>query len=110
MGTVTELEAADLAGRIGIMYGDLTKGALAAKGAVYNPERDQKIVQLLEEKRPAALITVNRPRQSWPGFVTAKRPDLAPKDCHPPLSRSFLQRRRHKSRCPARAHRAVRPL
>ena len=59
IGTVTELEAADLTGCIGIMHGDLTKGALAAKGAVYNPERDQKIVQLLEEKRPAALITVN---------------------------------------------------
>lgn len=59
MGTVAELDVAELTGLIGIMHGDLTKGALAAKGAVYNPERDQKIVQLLEEKRPAALITVN---------------------------------------------------
>ena len=60
VGTVAELEEADLEGRIGILYGDLTAGPLAAKGCtVYNPERDQQIVRLLEEKRPAALITVN---------------------------------------------------
>ena len=60
MGTVAELEAAELRGRIGIMYGDLTKGTgLGVRGAAYFPERDQKIVGLLEAKRPTALITVH---------------------------------------------------
>ncbi|MDY6877671.1 MAG: M28 family peptidase [Chloroflexota bacterium] len=60
VGTVAELEAAILSGRIGVLYGDLTKGTgLGARSAVYYPERDQKIVGLLEEKQPAALITVH---------------------------------------------------
>lgn len=58
--TVHELKQADLRGKIGILYGDLSKGPLFPKGyTFYNPERDQEIVRLLEEKQPAALITVN---------------------------------------------------
>jgi aminopeptidase YwaD len=60
MGTVAELEAAELAGRIGVLYGNLTKGhGFGARSAVYFPEHAQKIVRLLEEKAPAALILVN---------------------------------------------------
>jgi aminopeptidase YwaD len=60
IGTVAELEVAELAGRIGVMYGDLTKGTgLSAKSAFYFPERDQTILRLLEEKRPVALITIH---------------------------------------------------
>ena len=60
VGTVAELEAADLSGRIGVMVGDLTKGTgLSARRGFYFPERDQRIMQLLEQKRPVALITVH---------------------------------------------------
>jgi aminopeptidase YwaD len=60
MGTVAELEAAELAERIGVLYGDLTKGhGFGARSAVYYPEHPQKIVRLLEEKAPAALLLVN---------------------------------------------------
>jgi len=60
MGTVAELEAAELRGHIGVMYGELTKDTgLGSRRAAHFPERAQKIVRLLEEKRPAALITVN---------------------------------------------------
>jgi aminopeptidase YwaD len=59
IGTMTELEMARLAGRIGVMHGDLTKSGLSARNGIYFPERDQKIMQLLEEKKPAALITIN---------------------------------------------------
>jgi aminopeptidase YwaD len=59
IGTVAELEGADLAGRIGVLYGDLTKGTgYGARSAYYFPERDRKIIGILEGKRPAALITV----------------------------------------------------
>ena len=60
LGTVAELEAADLTGRIGILYGDLTKGhGLGARSAFYFPEEHLQLVRLLEEKRPAALVAVS---------------------------------------------------
>ena len=60
IGTMWELGQAELQGRIGILYGELTTETLTPKRfKPYNPERHQQIVRLLEEKRPAALITVN---------------------------------------------------
>lgn len=60
VGTLTELEAADLAGQIGVLYGDLTKGTgLSCRHAFYFPERDGQIMDLLEEKAPAAVVTVH---------------------------------------------------
>jgi aminopeptidase YwaD len=57
LGTLAELQAAELAGRIGILYGDLTKGhGFGARSAFYFPEEHREVVRLLEEKRPAALI------------------------------------------------------
>jgi aminopeptidase YwaD len=63
VGTVSELEAADLEGRIGILYGDLTKTPLSPKSWFLKSERDDHVIRLLEGKNPAALITV----QSRPG-------------------------------------------
>jgi len=61
VGTLAELESATLRGKIGLLYGDLTKGhgMLGAKHAFYFPERSQKILNLLEEKQAAAIITVH---------------------------------------------------
>jgi len=60
LGTVAELEAAELADRVGVLYGDLTKGhGIGPRSAFYFPEEHQKIVRLLEEKGPAALLAVN---------------------------------------------------
>ena len=57
--TIQELESVVLTDQIALLYGDLTKKSLAPKECkVYNPERDQKIIQLLEDKSPAAIITV----------------------------------------------------
>ncbi len=58
VGTVAELQATELNGRIGILYGDLTKAPLSAKSWFLKSERDDQIIRLLEAKRPAALITV----------------------------------------------------
>ncbi len=58
--TLVELESADLRGRIAVLYGDLARSPLTTKGCVlYEAERDWKIVSLLEEKGPEAIITVN---------------------------------------------------
>jgi hypothetical protein len=60
LGTVAELQEADLAGRIGLLYGELTKGTgIGARSAVYFPEQHQQIIRLLEQKNPAALITIH---------------------------------------------------
>ncbi|MDY7078614.1 MAG: M28 family peptidase [Chloroflexota bacterium] len=58
VSTVAELEAADLAGHIGILYGDLTKAPLACKSWFLASEQDLHTIRLLEEKAPAALITI----------------------------------------------------
>jgi aminopeptidase YwaD len=54
-----ELESATISGSIPIFYGDLAQTELAAKGGIYVSERDRRIIQLLEERRPAGIITVN---------------------------------------------------
>jgi Iap family predicted aminopeptidase len=63
VGTVAELETAELEGRIGVLYGDLTKAPLSPKSWFLKSEREDHVIRLLEAKRPAALITV----QSRPG-------------------------------------------
>jgi aminopeptidase YwaD len=60
MGTIAELEAAELEGRVGVMHGELMKGTgFSAKSAAHFPEHVRKAVDLLEEKKPAALVTIN---------------------------------------------------
>jgi Iap family predicted aminopeptidase len=59
IGSLIELEQAELAGRIALLYGDLTGGhGYSARRAYYFPERDRRVYEILEQKRPAALITI----------------------------------------------------
>jgi aminopeptidase YwaD len=58
VSTLAELEAADLRGHIALLYGDLTRQPLPAKAWAFKEEKDARVVELLEEKQPAALITV----------------------------------------------------
>lgn len=58
--TLAELEAANLAGRIAIFYGELSAEAiLPLNYAVWNMEHHQHINRLLAAKNPAAVIAVN---------------------------------------------------
>ena len=60
LGTEGELLAAELTGRIGILYGDLARGPLTPKSCtLYPADRDWRIVDMLTEKHPLALVTVN---------------------------------------------------
>jgi aminopeptidase YwaD len=59
MGTLAELEAAELVGRIALMHGELTQGGISARNAIYFPKQHQRIMELLEQKQPQAVITVN---------------------------------------------------
>jgi aminopeptidase YwaD len=63
VSTLAELEQAELAGRIAVLYGDLTRAPLAAKAWIFKDERDVRIIQCLEAKHPAAILTV----QTRPG-------------------------------------------
>ncbi|MCL4393671.1 MAG: M28 family peptidase [Chloroflexi bacterium] len=59
-GALAELRVVDLSGHIAILYGDLTAGnGFSSKSAFHIPERDTEILRLLEEKKPAAVITVH---------------------------------------------------
>jgi Zn-dependent M28 family amino/carboxypeptidase len=60
VGSLSELRVADLDGRIAVLHGDLTAGTgYPAKSAYYFPDRDAEILRLLDEKKPAAVITVH---------------------------------------------------
>jgi aminopeptidase YwaD len=60
VSTLAELESVELAGRIAIIYGELLTAPLSPKSWFLKSDRDEKIIQLLEEKQPAALITVQK--------------------------------------------------
>ena len=57
--TPAELELAQFTGKILLFYGDMAQTELATKGGIYISERDRRILDLLEERRPAGIITVN---------------------------------------------------
>lgn len=54
--TPAELEAAEMNGKIVLFYGDLANAPLSAKSWFLKSERDDRVIQLLEAKRPAALL------------------------------------------------------
>ncbi len=65
--SVEELELVDASGKILLLYGEIAKEQLMPKNFVfYNPEEHQRIYHLLEEKKPAAVIS-----------ATSRNPELA---------------------------------
>jgi aminopeptidase YwaD len=58
-GTLAELEAADIHGKILALYGSLAQSELAAKAAIYVSPTDRRIHQILDERSPAGLLAVN---------------------------------------------------
>ena len=57
---ISQLEQIDLAGKIAVLCGGLTQEPLMPKNfSFYNPEHHQKIIHLLEEKKPAAILTAS---------------------------------------------------
>jgi aminopeptidase YwaD len=65
--TVEQLQALRCSGEILLLHGDLTREQLMPKHfPFYNPEHHQQIVQLLEEKAPAAIVA-----------ATGRNPEMA---------------------------------
>ncbi len=66
-GTPAELAAVDAAGNIILLHGELTREQLMPKNfPFYNPDEHRRIIALLEEKQPAAIIS-----------ATSRNPELA---------------------------------
>ena len=57
---IAQLEQVDLSGKIALLRGELTQEPLMPKNfRFYNPEHHQKIIGLLEAKKPIALLTAS---------------------------------------------------
>jgi aminopeptidase YwaD len=57
VSTLSELEAADLSGRIVLLRGDMAKEQLMPKNfPFYNPDHHRRIIYLLETKKPQAIV------------------------------------------------------
>jgi len=65
-----ELERQEITGKIIILYGDIAKEQLMPKNFVfYNPEEHQKIIALLEQMQPAAIISATSRNAALAGGV-----------------------------------------
>ena len=65
VGTLEELAAADLRGKIAVVHGDLVRSPLPPKAWMFKGPDETRAVELLEEKEPTAIITV----QAHPGSL-----------------------------------------
>ncbi len=61
IGSLEQLASADLADKIAVVYGDLTREPLLPKNFPFGkPAEHQRIIHLLEEKSPKAVITASK--------------------------------------------------
>jgi len=60
LSSLQELEGCSIKGRIALVYGELFTESLAPKNfEFWNPEKHQKVIRLLEEKAPEAIIGIS---------------------------------------------------
>ncbi len=70
VSTIKELEQADINGKIVLLHNEIAKEQLMPKNFVfYNPEEHQRIIALLEQKKPAAIISATGRNSSLAGGV-----------------------------------------
>ena len=66
--SIEELEKLEMLNKILLLYGNIAKEQLMPKNFVfYNPERHQKIISLLEKKKPIAIIAATTRNSSLAG-------------------------------------------
>jgi aminopeptidase YwaD len=58
IGTITELELTDIENKIVLFYGNMILNQLSPKSWFLKTERDDRIIQLLETKKPAAILAL----------------------------------------------------
>ncbi|MBN2085118.1 MAG: M28 family peptidase [Anaerolineales bacterium] len=57
VGTIAELERADVSGRIALLFGDLASAPISPKQWFLITEREKQVITLLEMKGPAAVLS-----------------------------------------------------
>lgn len=67
VGSPTELERAELSGKIALLYGDLMSAPVSPKAWFLITERERTILSLLETKAPAAVLSM---QPTVPYFAT----------------------------------------
>ncbi len=68
--TIEKLQSTDCTGKFLFLYGDIAKEQLMPKNFVfYNPEEHQRIIALLEEKKPLAIISATSRNAALAGGV-----------------------------------------
>ncbi len=69
-GTLQELEDLDCSDKILLLFGELTREQLMPKNFVfYNPDHHQRIIALLEQKRPAAILSATSRNAALAGGI-----------------------------------------
>lgn len=69
-GSLEELEKADAARNLLLLHGDLAREQLMPKNFVfYNPEEHQRIIELLEQKQPGAILAATSRNAALAGGV-----------------------------------------
>ncbi len=70
VSSLEKLERQDISGKILLLYGDIAKEQLMPKDFVfYNPEEHQKVIALLEQMQPAAIISATSRNAALAGGV-----------------------------------------
>ena len=68
--TVAELERIDATGKILLLYGQIASGQLMPRNfPFYNPEEHQRILQLLDQKNPQAIIAATTQDPGMAGSI-----------------------------------------
>lgn len=68
--SVEELEQQDLSGKILLLHGDIAEEQLMPKNFVfYNPEEHRRIITLLEQRQPAAIVSATGRNAALAGGV-----------------------------------------
>jgi aminopeptidase YwaD len=60
VATIDELESLDFTEKIAVLHGDLTRRPLSPRAWFLTSGRDKRIIQLLEEKAPLAVIAIQQ--------------------------------------------------
>ncbi|MBD3385327.1 M28 family peptidase [candidate division KSB1 bacterium] len=70
ISNIEEIERTDKSGKIVLLYGEIAREQLMPKNFVFfNPEEHQRIIALLEEKKPAAIVSATGRNAALAGGV-----------------------------------------
>lgn len=89
-GTIAELESASAHGKILLLYGDLTRAPLSPKSWFLKDDRDEHVIQLLENIQPAALLAPPTSTDYYGQFTEDWELDLAAATVPHPVARRLI--------------------